>query len=137
MRIFVSSVTATMRRLVTTDARQRLGHLLTPANGSWIEALLDTGLPFGVDNGAFAQLQARLPFNWAGYRRFIQKLLTVWHADPRLRSVLRFVVAPDTVGDSRRTCAMWRAWQYAMPQEPMRSHGRSWRRMGKLPLPCR
>lgn len=121
MRLLVSGATTTIARLLMHPtyavlARAHLGHLVTPASGNRLETLLASGLPIAVDNGAFAAHQAGLPFDWRGYQTFVARLAALWHADARLRERLQFVVAPDAVGDWRRTGAMWRTWQYAMPR---------------------
>lgn len=115
MRLLVSGATATIRRLVEHPtwrerAQASLGHLLTPSNGNTIESLLATGLPIAIDNGAFAFFQRGVSFDWKAYTAFVASIADVWHTDARLRERLRFVTAPDAVGDWRTTARMWRTW---------------------------
>jgi hypothetical protein len=121
MRVFVSGATKTIRALVASPAygslaRAHLGHLLTPANGNRIESLLETGLPIAIDNGAFAQFQAGASFDWRGYQSFVAMVARHYSAaDGIFRSRLRFIVAPDAVGDWRKTARMWATWQFVCP----------------------
>lgn len=117
MRLLVSGATATIRRLLDDPryrelAQSHLGHLLTPANGNRLDTLLETGLPIGVDNNAFANFKKGITFDWRGYQRFAAELGSAYRTDSRFRAVLRFVATPDAVGDWRRTFTMWRTWFY-------------------------
>lgn len=96
MILLVSGSTRTVRGLASAWPR-RLGHLLTPANGNRPPAILATGLPWAIDNGAFSG------FNAAGFRRLLRR---VWCL-PRCL----FVVCPDAVGDAVGTLALFREWR--------------------------
>jgi hypothetical protein len=96
VRLLVSGSTAIVRRLAPRWPGV-LGHLLTPANRNSVASLLATGLPWGADNGAFGG------FDPVRFRRFLRRI----RGQPRCL----WVVAPDAVGDARRTLALWREWR--------------------------
>jgi hypothetical protein len=72
-----------------------LGHMMTPRNTN-LAAAVRTGLPFALDNGAFAGFDA------ARFRRSLAAVRGL----PRCL----FVVCPDVVGDARATLAAFWRW---------------------------
>lgn len=87
-------------REVATDNPQRLGCLLTPKNGNRIEGVIETGLPWAIDNGAFAG------FDPEAFTQLISKAIG--------RQRLLFVVCPDVVGDAAATCFKFEEWSYLL-----------------------
>lgn len=96
MRILVSGSTKTVSRIRATHP-DRLGILLTPANGNSIASVTATGLPWAIDNGAFSGFKA------PAFVRLLDKA----QGQPRLL----WVAAPDVVGDAVGTMAMFDEWQ--------------------------
>src|SRR5262249_30611254 len=96
MRLLVSGTTSTVSRLAWRWPLH-LGHLLTP--GDWGRgAYQKTGLPFGVDNGAFRGLDP------VAFRRLLAWLSG--HGEHCL-----WVCCPDVVGNARATLALFKEWQ--------------------------
>jgi hypothetical protein len=93
--LLVSGTTKTMARIAATGPT-RLGHLLTPKNRNAIAPILATGLPWAIDNGAFAGFNAHA---------FMQ-LLKRAENQPRLL----WVAAPDVVGDAVKTLRSFAHW---------------------------
>ena len=75
-----------------------LGIILTPNNPNSIDAVVATGLPFVVDNGAFSG------FNADKFMRLIDKVCR------NAKSHLLWVVCPDVVGNAEATLAHWPWW---------------------------
>lgn len=73
-----------------------MGHLLTPGNGNSIEALTKTGLPIGVDNGAFGI------FDPMAFRRLLKKV----KGQPIL-----WIACPDKVTEARETTRLFEEWK--------------------------
>lgn len=92
MILLVSGATATIRRYLDSP---HIGHLLTPANGNRIEALLANGIPIACDNAAFTA------FSRAEY---IAMLRAVRGAP------ILWVTAPDVVGDAIATRRRFDLW---------------------------
>lgn len=101
MRLLLSGCTATLNRI-----RHRysdvLGTLITPATGNRLGERY--GLPWAADNGAFTG------FNEAAFRR----LLARCKGGP---PGCLFVVAPDVVGDSVQTLALFDTWESVVRNE--------------------
>lgn len=93
--LLVSGSTKTVRRLAEQGV-PRLGHLLTPNNRNSVSSLLETGLPWAVDNGAYSGFNAE---------RF------VWLLDRCVgRPRLLWVAAPDAVADCKETMRLFAQW---------------------------
>lgn len=73
-----------------------VGVLLTPANRNSVASVVRTGLPWGIDNGAFSG------FDPDAFRRLVGRSAGM----PRLL----WVVCPDVVGDARGTLELWGVW---------------------------
>jgi hypothetical protein len=95
MRYLVSGSTVSVSRLAQRWPN-RLGHLLTPANRNSPVALLATGLPWALDNGAYSHFDPE---------RFRFRLRQVTGL-PRCL----FVVCPDVVADATATLALFTEW---------------------------
>jgi hypothetical protein len=95
MRLLVSGSTRTVRRLAV-DWPDRLGVLLTPANRNSLAGVLNIGLPWAIDNGAFSG------FDPVAFRRLLRKAVG--------QDRCLFIVAPDVVGDARQTLDLWNRW---------------------------
>lgn len=95
MRLLVSGSTATMRRLAPLYP-DHLGHLLTPANGNKVSALLSTGLPWACDNGCFGGLDAEK------FRRMLARI--------KGAAGCLWVVCPDVVADAVATVKRFAVW---------------------------
>lgn len=92
--MLVSGATKTIRQFKDSPY---LGHLLTPANGNRVESLLETGLPWAADNGAFAGFNER---------RFLRMLDRI-----EGRTGCLFVAAPDVVADAEATLNLFGGWR--------------------------
>lgn len=95
MRILVSGSTRAVAALAPAWPRH-LGILLTPGNYNSVASVVATGLPWGIDNGAYSG------FDEEKFRRLLARAA----GQPRLL----WVVAPDVVGDARATLARFREW---------------------------
>lgn len=95
MILLVSGSTRTVRGLAQRWPH-RLGHLLTPSNRNSVASLLNTGLPWAADNGAFSGFDAQR------FRRFLGRIT--------LQPRCLFVVCPDVVADARATLARFGEW---------------------------
>lgn len=95
MRILVSGSTKVVAALAG-QYPDHLGILLTPSNGNSVASVLRTGLPWGVDNGAYSGLDV------CAFRRLLSRIA----GQPRCL----FVAAPDVVGDARATLSLWTEW---------------------------
>jgi hypothetical protein len=95
MRLLISGSTVTVSRLASRSPNH-LGHLLTPSNGNR-ESFLRTGLPFGVDNGAYSG------FDPDAFRRMLS-----WLRNCTERCL--WVVCPDVVGDAKATLTLFGQW---------------------------
>lgn len=87
MVLLVSGATTTVRRYAASGG---IGHLLTPANGNRVEALLAGGLPLAADNSCYRGLDAR------AFRAMCRCLR------PHAQRVL-WVAAPDMVANAYAT----------------------------------
>lgn len=96
MLALVSGTTRTVRDLAAKGV-PNLGHLLTPKNGNRVDTILETGLPWACDNGAFSGFDA------GEFRLFLGKI-------SGKRQAL-FVAIPDVVGDARETVKMFGEWR--------------------------
>lgn len=94
--LLVSGSTATVRRLAG-EGVPRIGHLLTPNNRNSVQSLVDTGLPWAVDNGAFSGFDADK------FTALLDRIV----GRPRLL----WVACPDVVGDARATLRLFAEWQ--------------------------
>jgi hypothetical protein len=92
--LLVSGATKTVRRYSDSSY---LGHLLTPSSGNRIESLLETGLPWAADNGAFAGFDEQ---------RFLRMLDRI-----QGRAGCLFVAAPDVVADAESTLGLFDRWR--------------------------
>lgn len=95
MLLLVSGATATVRRYALGGG---IGHLLTPANGNRVEALLADALPLAADNGCYRGLDA------PAFRAMCRRLR------PDAEHVL-WVVAPDVVANAYATLIRFWLWQ--------------------------
>jgi hypothetical protein len=95
MILFVSGSTNTVRRVAPLCVGN-LGLLLTPKNRNSVASIIETGLPWIADNGAFSG------FDPAGFQSFLRKITD----KPRCQ----FVVCPDVVADAKATLAMFDEW---------------------------
>lgn len=95
MILLVSGSTKSVSRLAGQSGG-RLGHLLTPKNRCGVRYVLQTGLPWAVDNGAFNC------WNPVAFRRLLGRV----ERKPRLL----FIACPDRVGDARATLELFDAW---------------------------
>jgi hypothetical protein len=93
--LLVSGSTATVRRIAPRWPGI-LGQLLTPSNRNRA-SVLNTGLPWGADNGAFSGFDAD------AFRRFLGRVA----GRPRCL----WVVCPDRVGDARETLRLFAEWR--------------------------
>ena len=93
MIILVNGATRTLRR----RACPYLGHLLSPMARNHIDSLLQTGLVWAADNGAYSG------FNADAFQRMLRQLI----GKPRCL----FVVAPDVVADAAATLELFDSWQ--------------------------
>lgn len=96
MRLLVSGTTKTVGRLASLWPNH-LGILLTPQNRNAVQSVLDTGLPWSVDNGAFRG------FDLVSFRNLLRRVA----GQPRLQ----WVACPDKVGDAKATLEMFQEWQ--------------------------
>lgn len=95
MRILVSGSTKTVKRLAA-DWPDHLGLLLTPGNWNTVASVVATGLPWGIDNGAFSG------FDEAAFLRLVARAAG--------QPGLLWAAAPDVVGDAARTLGLWDLW---------------------------
>lgn len=95
MRFLVSGTTKSVRSMADRYAN-RLGCLLTPANGNSVESVVGVGLPWAVDNGAFSGFDADK----------FTTLLDRIAGQPRLL----WVACPDVVADWRGTLKLFGQW---------------------------
>ena len=94
--ILVSGSTRTVGEVAReSNFADCLGHLLTPKSGN---APASLPLKFGADNGCF------LGFNEHGFRRLLARIA------PHKERCL-WAVAPDVVGDARKTLELWPFWR--------------------------
>ena len=119
MVLLVSGATTTVRRYAASGG---IGHLLTPANGNRVEALLADGLPLAADNGCYRGLDAR------AFRAMCRRLR------PHAERVL-WVAAPDMVANAYATLVRFWLWQpllaaYKLPVAYVAQDGQAF-----LPLP--
>lgn len=98
MRLLVSGSTASLRRALVY--RDYLGILTTPKAGNSIDAILETGLPWAIDNGAYSG------FNATAFTKLLLK------AEGQTR--LLWVACPDVVGDAAATLVQFERWQPAI-----------------------
>lgn len=94
MRLLVSGSTASVARM--TSHREHLGVLLTPFNRNSVDAVIGTGLPWAIDNGAFSG------FNATAFVRLCMRA----EGSPRLL----WVACPDIVGDATQTATEFERW---------------------------
>jgi hypothetical protein len=92
--ILVSGSTRVVRQLAPLGG---LGILLTPGNWNTVASVVETGLPWAIDNGAFSG------FDPVAFRELVGRAA----GQPRLL----WVVCPDVVGDARGTLALWGVWE--------------------------
>lgn len=95
MILLVSGSTKSVREQAPSS-NGRLGHLLTPLNGNKVETILETGLPWAIDNGAFKKFEPN---------KFMT-LLDESVGKPRCL----FVAAPDVVANANRTIFSFYHW---------------------------
>ena len=95
MLLLVSGATTTVRRYAASGG---IGHLLTPANGNRVKALLADGLSLAADNGCYRGLDAR------AFCTMCQRL------QPHAERVL-WVAAPDVVANAYATLMRFWLWQ--------------------------
>lgn len=95
MILLVSGSTRSVREQAPTSCGN-LGHLLTPLGGNRIETILETGLPWAADNGAFKGFDSN---------RFMTLLNNIV-GKPRCL----FVVAPDVVANASETARCLYQW---------------------------
>lgn len=98
MRILVSGSPAMVAALAPRWP-DRLGHLLCPGNGNSLTAVLKTGLPYAIDNGAFRQRG----FDADAFRRLVKRAAG--------QPGLLWVVCPDVPGDAAATLRLWGEWE--------------------------
>ncbi len=96
MRILVSGSTKTVAALAPRWPGH-LGILLTPGNWNTVDSVVATGLPWGIDNGAYSGFDAD------AFRCLVARAA----GQPRLL----WVVCPDVVGDARGTAALHARWE--------------------------
>lgn len=96
MILFVNGGTKTVYSM--TEHRDHLGILLSPACGNGIERTISSGLPWAIDNGAFSGFDAE------AYMKLVAK------CEGHQRHGLRWVTAPDVVGDHDATLALFDQW---------------------------
>lgn len=101
MMLLVSGSTVTVARLARSWPHH-LGHLLTPKNRN-TASVLQTGLRWGLDNGAYRGFDPVL---------FSRRL--AWAARHPQRCL--WVVCPDVVADARATLERFKIWQEAIRQ---------------------
>lgn len=94
MLILVSGNTKMVRRVA--GAGGDVGVMLTPSNGNSVGSVVDLGVPWAIDNGAFSG------FDPDAFRRLVARAA----GRPRLL----WVVCPDVVADAVATLEMWRVW---------------------------
>lgn len=94
MLALVSGTTKTIKR-VAANGLQNVGHLLTPKSGNSIASILESGLPWACDNGAFSGFDA------TEFEAFLVKI-------SGYRSL--FVACPDVVEDARATINRFAEW---------------------------
>lgn len=78
-----------------------IGQLLTP-----LTRRADLGLPYGIDNGAFAK------FDPKAFRSLIERQLGQEHR-------CLFVAVPDIVGSARRTLEVFKVWYEELSRWPV------------------
>ncbi len=120
MVILVSGATATLRRYA---GHPYFGQLITPRTGNKMQSIVDSRLAWGADNDAY---QGWTTFREASFVRMIAKLAML--AD---KSRLKFVTAPDVVGDRAATNEKWRTWyprlrQCGLPAAYVLQDGTGW-----------
>lgn len=98
MRILVSGATRTMKRLKGQYA-DNLGVLLTPLNGNAISRIIEWGLPWAIDNGAFSSKG----FQPDAFLRLLDKAAE--------QPNLLWVAVPDVVADAKATNRLFWQWQ--------------------------
>lgn len=96
MLCLVSGSTKTVKRLVA-NGQKNLGVLLTPANGNSVRSVVDLGVPYAIDNGAFSGFDSVA----------FEKLLIDVEASSRKPM---WVACPDVVGDAMATYELWQKW---------------------------
>jgi hypothetical protein len=96
MKLLVSGSTASVARM--TAHRERLGILLTPANRNSVAAVVATGLPWAIDNGAYSGFD-REAFDHLAREKAVGQPGLLW------------VAAPDTVGNAESTLFKFEYWQ--------------------------
>ncbi len=121
MRILVSGSTKTVAALAPRWP-DHLGILLTPGNWNTVESVVATGLPWGIDNGAYSG------FDPDAFRRLVSRAA----GQPRLL----WVACPDVVGDARGTADLFAQWgpelhAFSLPVAFVLQDGQE-----SLPLPC-
>lgn len=98
IKLLVSGSTSSVAAI--KEHRDRLGILLTPNNRNSVETVLETGLPWAIDNGAFSG------FNPNAF----MKLCLRAENQPRLL----WVACPDVVADAAATLQWFRDWSPAL-----------------------
>lgn len=95
MKLLVSGSTRLVARAATRYG-YNLGILTTPSNRNSVKTIVQTGLPWAVDNGAFSGFDAER------FRRLLRRV----SGQPRLL----WVACPDVVGDAKRTLELFGLW---------------------------
>ncbi len=120
MRLLVNGVGPTLRGLLGRW-RDRLGCLMSPAAGNSMASVLDTGLPWAADNGAFGE------FDPEAFRRMLARIAH----QPRCL----WVACPDVVGDASATLALFGRWheEVRAAGQPVALVGQDGADAGKVP----
>ncbi len=98
MIIFVNGATKTMRR---HWGHPNLGCLFQPGNWGQPTDAERSGVPWAADNGAYGGWSHEKEM---AYIRMISRFAVAPHEN------MRFVTAPDVVGDRLATWKLWREW---------------------------
>jgi len=99
MRLLVSGGTRSLRRFVGRWP-ERFGRLITPSNRNSVASLVESGLPWAVDNGAFSGFDAD------AFRGLLNRCV----GQPRLL----WVACPDVVADAAATLSRFEEWEPAI-----------------------
>lgn len=94
MILLVSGSTKSVARSAN---RPGIGRFVTPANGNSVESIVESGLPWAVDNGAFSGFDA------VSFRKLLGRVAK--------RPRCLFVACPDKVGNAKETLREWYAWR--------------------------
>lgn len=92
---------------VRNEARKNpgIGLLITPNTPQYVRHITDYS-HIAIDNGVYSEFAGSAPFDEDKFRKLLDKVAK----DPESKAKVKFVVAPDVVGDWRQTVKRSKPW---------------------------